>query len=66
MYDFSERVPFDVVPVPDGTFRYTVGPYASKFAFVNPATAAYYAMRVQRVNDDGLLIPEARFSPDLN
>jgi hypothetical protein len=38
----------------------------SKFAFVNKVDAYRYALRYQRVTDDGYLVPEVRWSPDLN
>jgi len=51
----------------DGKWRYAVGDLVSKFAFVNKVDAYRYAIRPQRIADDGRsLVPEIRWSPDLN
>jgi len=59
-------VHFDLGLGTDGKWRYAVGDLVSKFAFVNKVDAYRYAIRPQRLTDDGQLVPEIRWSPDLN
>jgi hypothetical protein len=61
-----EYAHFDLGQGCDGKWRYAVGDLMSKFAFVNKVDAYRYALRYQRVTDDGYLVPEVRWSPDLN
>jgi hypothetical protein len=64
MEGYSE-ISFELSQGPDG-WRYQSGAVLSKFAFVTKVDAYRYAIRPQRVNDDGLLVPDSRWSPDLN
>ena len=59
-------VHFDLGQSADGNWRYAVGDNVSKFSFVNKVDAYRYAMRPQLLNDEGLLVPDIRWSPELN
>lgn len=50
----------------DGKWRYAVGDLVSKFAFANKIDAYRYACRPQILTNDGWLVPEIRWSPELN
>jgi hypothetical protein len=57
---------FDLGLGSDGLWRYAVGDHLSKFAFVNKVDAYRYATRHQRLTEEGLLVPDVRWSPELN
>lgn len=57
---------FDLGKSADGMWRYAVGDTVSKNAFANKADAYRYAIRPQCLNDEGFLIPDPRWSPELN
>jgi hypothetical protein len=60
-------VRFDLGMDSEGFWRYAVGDRVSKFAFANKSDAYRYAQRPQRLSDDGsFLVPEIRWSPELN
>jgi hypothetical protein len=60
-------VPFALGLGEDGFWRYAIGDRVSKFAFANKVDAYRYASRPQRLSDDGsFLVPEIRWSPELN
>jgi hypothetical protein len=59
-------VPFALGQGADGKWRYAIGDYISKFSFANEVDAYRYAARPQLVNPDGFLVPEIRWSPELN
>jgi hypothetical protein len=57
---------FDLGYGADGQWRYAIGDHLSKNAFANKVDAYRYATRPQRLTDDGQLIPDIRWSPELN
>jgi len=59
-------VHFDLGFGADGKWRYAVGDFVSKNSFVNKVDAYRYATRPQLVTDEGLLVPDVRWSPELN
>ena len=65
MDDEYSYAPIDLISCLDGV-HYRAAGLVSKFSFPSARNAMYYAMRPQRVNDEGLLVPDARWSPDLN
>lgn len=63
---FAIHAPIEVGPDGSGSYRYRIGGYLSKHPYHNSASAWFDARRVQVVTDDGFLVPDTRWSPDLN
>jgi hypothetical protein len=60
-----QPIAFELTFGPDG-WRYQSGEALSKFTFVHKVDAYRYAIRPQRLTEDNLLVPDTRWSPDLN
>ena len=60
-----------VGPDGHGSYRYGIRTddgrlIVSEHAYHNGPSAAFDGRRIQRVTDDGLLVPDSRWSPHLN
>ena len=58
--------PADVGPDGTGSYRYRYNGILSQHKYHNAASARFDAARVQRVTDEGFLIPDARWNPGIN
>jgi hypothetical protein len=58
--------PAEVGPDGTGSYRYRYNGHLSQHRYHNAASARFDAARVQRVTEDGYLVPESRRSPGVN
>ena len=58
--------PVEVGPDDSGSYRYRILGHLSEHRYHNAASAAFDGRRVQRVTEDGFLVPDARCNPGVN
>ena len=69
----NEAIVGELLVGPDGfgSYRYGIRTddgqlFVSKHPYHNAPSASFDARRVQRLTDDGNLVPDSRWNPDLN